>query len=137
MQLHLTFCLRTAIWKSRHQHLGIIIGIDVGIGIGIAKKFFFLTEFLFLPFEVPYEENIYGEVLFKYPCTPSWSFNRCLEQLFCRNLLALASEERNSTVDVISGVLKTLTTESCILHNCKFLVRNPIRDHFLEIFCKF
>ena len=49
------------------------IGIDVGIGIGIAKKIF-LAKFLFLPFEVSYEENIYGEILFKYPCTPSWEF---------------------------------------------------------------
>ena len=38
------------------------------------KNFFFLAKFLFLPFEVSYEENIYGEVLFKYPCTPSWEF---------------------------------------------------------------
>ena len=52
------------------------------------------------------------------------------------NQLAPASEERNSTVDVISGVLKTLTAESCILHVCKFLIRNPIGNHFLEIFFK-
>ena len=64
----------TAIWKSRHRHLRISIGIDVGIGIGIAKKVFFLTKFLFLPFEFSYEESIYGEVLFKYPCTSSWEF---------------------------------------------------------------
>ena len=31
-------------------------------------------KFLFLPFDVSYEENIYGEVLFKYPCTPFWEF---------------------------------------------------------------
>ena len=36
------------------------------------------------------------------------------------NPLAPASEEKNSTVDVFSEVL-----------------RNPIGDHFLEIFCKF
>ena len=35
------------------------------------------------------------------------SFRRCLEQLTVENPLAPASEERNSTVDVISGVLKT------------------------------
>ena len=50
--------------------IGISIGIEVGIGIGIAKKKKFLAKFLFLPFEVSYKENIYGEVLFKYPCTP-------------------------------------------------------------------
>ena len=63
-----------AIWKSRHQHLDISIDIDVGIGIGIAKNVSFLAKFLFLTFEVSYEENMYGEVLFKYPCTPSWEF---------------------------------------------------------------
>ena len=40
----------------------------------LQKKIFCLAKFLFLPFEVSYEENIYGEVLFKYPCTPSWEF---------------------------------------------------------------
>ena len=59
----------TAVWKSRHRHLGISIGIDVDIGI--AKNLFCPAKSLFLPFEVLYEENIHGEV-------------RCLEQLFCR-----------------------------------------------------
>ena len=52
-------------------------------------------------------------------------------------LLAPASEERNFAMDVISGVLKTRKAESCSLHICVFLIRNHIRDHFLEIFCKF
>ena len=56
------------------QNLGRFGNLGIGIGIGIAKKNFFLAKFLFLPFEVSYEENIYGEVLFKYPCTPSWEF---------------------------------------------------------------
>ena len=60
-----------AILKSRHWHLGISIGIDVGSGIGITKKNLVLANFLFLPSEVSYKEKIYGEVLFKYPCTPS------------------------------------------------------------------
>ena len=63
-----------AIWKPRHRHPGISIGIEGGIGIGIANKFLFLAKFLFLPFKVSYEENIYGGPLFKYPCTPSWEF---------------------------------------------------------------
>ena len=46
---------------SRHQHRH-------------SKKKFFLAKFIFLPFEVFYEENIYGEVIFKYPCTPSREF---------------------------------------------------------------
>ena len=41
-----------------------------------------------------------------------------------------------STVDVISGVLKTRKADSCSLQVCIFLIRNPIRDHFPEIFCK-
>ena len=49
-----------AIWKSQHRHLG--------IGIGIARNLFCLAKSLFLPFEVLYEENIHGEVLFKYTC---------------------------------------------------------------------
>ena len=56
----------SVIWKSQHWHLGISIGIDVGIGI--AKNLFCLAKPLFLPFEVLYEEKIYGEVLFKYTC---------------------------------------------------------------------
>ena len=50
------------------------LGIGIGMGIGIAKKIFFLAKFLFLPFEISYEENIYRAVLFKYPCTPTWEF---------------------------------------------------------------
>ena len=129
---HSTIIGKTAIWKSRHRHLGIGISIDVGIGIYIANNLFCLAKSLFLPFEVLYEENIHCEVLFKYTCWPS-----CLEQLYCRKPLASASEERNSTLDFISGFLKTRKAESCILQVYKFLIRIPIRDHFLEIFCKF
>ena len=50
--------------------------------------------------------------------------------------LAPASEGRNSAMEVFSGVLKTCKSESFSLQVCKFLIRNPIRDHFLEIFCK-
>ena len=65
---------KTAIKKSRYWHLGITIGIDIGIGIGVGKKNFFLEKFLFLPSEVFYDENIFGEVLFKYLYTSSWEF---------------------------------------------------------------
>ena len=115
-------------WKSRHQHHGISIGINVGIDI--SNFYFCLSKFLM-------KKSSLVKSFWSTLAHLSRSFSRCLEQLFCRNLLALASEERNSTVDVISGVLKTLTAESCILHVCKFLISNPIRDHFLEIFCKF
>ena len=58
--------LLRAIWKSWHWHLGTSIGIDVGIGIRIAKNLFCFAKSLFLVFEVLYEENIHGEVPFKY-----------------------------------------------------------------------
>ena len=64
--------------------MSLIAGFDIGdleilasaleLASALQKKKFFLTKFSFLPFEVSYEENIYGEVLFKYPCTPSWEF---------------------------------------------------------------
>ena len=56
------------IFICRHRHLGISIGIDVDIGIGIAKNLLCLVKSLFLPFEVLYEQNIHGGVLFKYTC---------------------------------------------------------------------
>ena len=41
----------------------------------------------------------------------------------------------------ISGVLKTRKAGSCSLQVSdkvyKFLIKNPIKNHFLEIFCKF
>ena len=51
--------------------------------------------------------------------------------------LAPASEQKKSAMDVISGVLKTRKAENCSLYICVFLMRNHIRDYFLEIFCKF
>ena len=51
-------------------------------------------------------------------------------------LFSACSEERNSTVDVISGILKTHKAESCSLQFCKSLIRNPIRDHFQKTFCR-
>ena len=39
-------------------------------------------------------------------------------------------------MEVILGVLKTCKSESFSLQVCKFLIRNPIRHHFLETFCK-
>ena len=87
-------CTR-AIWKSLHRHLGISIGTDVGNGIGITKNLFCLAKSLFLQFEVLYEENIHGVSGDVYS---SYSVE---------NPLTPASEKRNSTVDVISGVLKT------------------------------
>ena len=53
-----------------------------------------------------------------------------------------ASEEKKSVIsgvlkDVISEVLKTPKAESYGLLVCEFLIKNPIRDPFLEIFRKF
>ena len=36
------------------------------------------------------------------------------------------SEERNSTVKVISGVLNARKAESCSLQVCKFLIKTPL-----------
>ena len=69
---------------------------------------------------------------------PSWKVSAAvLSSYSVENPLAPAFEERNSRADVISGVLKTRKTESCILQVCKFLITNPIRDHFQENFSKF
>ena len=38
---------------------------------------------------------------------------------------------------MLSQELKTRNTKSCSLQVCKFLKRNPVRDHLLGIFCKF
>ena len=64
----------------------------------------------------------------------------CLEQLFCSDVVSACfwrKELRYECYLTISGVLKTPKTESCSLYVCVFLIRNQIRDHFLEIFCKF
>ena len=64
------------------------------------------------------------------------SFSRCLSSYSVQNSLVPASGERNSTVDVIVGVLKTCQVDGGSLRVCKFLIRKTVRDHFLEIFCK-
>ena len=87
---------KRAIWKSRHQHLSISIGIAVGIGIGITKMFLPFQSFLSKTFPRSFWEF---QLLFKAVILP----------------LAPASEEGNSTVDVISEVLKTRKDESCSL----------------------
>ena len=51
--------------------------------------------------------------------------------------LSPASEERNSTMDVISEVLKTRKPESCSLNVCVFLIRSQIRDHSWKFFVNF
>ena len=65
------------------------------------------------------------------------SFSHFQSRYSVENPFAPASEERNSVVDVIAGVLKRLTAESCVLQVCKFLIRNPIKDRLLGISCKF
>ena len=103
----------------------------------LQKQNFFLRSFYFYLSKFLMKETSMVKSFLSTLAHLPGSFNRCLEQLLCRNLLALASGERNSTIDVISRVLKTLKAENCILHVSKFLIRNPIRDYFLEIFCKF
>ena len=64
------------------------------------------------------------------------SFSCCLSSYSVQNSLAPASGERNSTVDVILGVLKTRQVDGGSSRVCKFLIKKTVRDHFLEIFCK-
>ena len=86
----------------------------------LQKNFFFLRSFYFCLLKFLMKKTSMVKSFLSTLAHLPRSFNRCLEQLFCRNLLALASEERNSTIDVISRVLKTLTAENCILHLSKF-----------------
>ena len=126
------------IWKSRHRHLGISIGIDVGIGIGIVKfwslKPFEALIFAFRSFLLIKTSMVktFSNTLSSFP----ESVCCCLEQLFCRDVVSVASEESNSAMDVISGVLKSHKAESCSLYVSVFLIRNHNRHHFLEVFCK-
>ena len=124
-------CVKMAIWKSQHPHLGISIGIDVGIGIVIVN--------FCLPFEAllfAFRSFLWNkESMVKSSSNTHASFPGsicCCEE----KKKGTASEERNSAMGVISGVLKTRKAESCSLYVCVFLLRNHIRDHFLEIFCK-
>ena len=103
----------------------------------LQKNFLFLRSFCFCLSKFLMKKTSMVKSFSSNPAHLPGSLSRCLQQLFCRSPLALASEERISIVDVISGVLKTPTAESWILPGCKFLIRNPIRDHFLEIFGKF
>ena len=126
------------IWKSRHRHLGISIGTDVGIGIGIVKfwslKPFEALIFAFRSFLLIKTSMVktFSNTLSSFP----ESVCCCLEQLFCRDVVSVASEESNSAMDVISGVLKSHKAESCSLYVSVFLIRNHNRHHFLEVFCK-
>ena len=109
---HSIFCSWNFVPKYQHRH---------GLRRRPCKKFI-------LPFEVDYEVKHLWESSFQVHLLAFLGgFNCCL---------APASEERSSTLDVISGILKAHKAESCSLQVCKFVIRNPIRDHFLEIFCK-
>ena len=129
--------LVSVIWKSRHGHLGISIGIDVGIGIGIVNIFLLFEALLFAFRSFLLSKTSMLKFFSKTLASFPESVCCCSEQLFCRDVVAPASEERNSAMYVISGVLKTRKAESCSLYVCVFLIRNHIRDHFLEVFCKF
>ena len=65
--------------KGSFGNLGIGISgsasaLTLASASALQKVFFCLGKFLFLSFEVSYEENIHSEVLFKYTCTNSWEF---------------------------------------------------------------
>ena len=64
-------------------------------------------------------------------------WHRCFPMNFAKFLRTPFLTEHLRWLLYISGVLKTDKSECCSLQVCKFLMRNPIRDHFLKIFCKF
>ena len=101
-----TLC-KTAIWKSRH--LGISIGISiVNLFLSFKALIFAFRSFLWSKTSMA---KSFSNTLASFPGSVCY----CLEQLFCRVVVAPASEERNSAMDVIKGVLKTRKPESCNL----------------------
>ena len=130
--------------------------------IGIAKILFFSESFMktqksyvqytpifFLP--IRYSASIsfcciytfFTLSLRKYPVKHPWSTVESLLstltnllETFREPLSACFWKERNSTRDVISWALKTPKAEAVVCR-CNLLKRNSIKDHFLEIFCKF
>ena len=89
-------------------------------------KFYFafrsFNSFNFCLLRFLIKQKILEEVLFKYTCRPSWRVLPAVKSSYSvENLLAPVSDERNFTVDVMSGVLKTRKAESCSLHVCKSL----------------
>ena len=107
------------------------IGIDVGIGIVIVN-FCLPFEALFFAF-LSFLRNKGSMVKSSSNTLASFPGSICCCE---ERKKVTASEERNSAMDVISGLLKTRKAESCSLYVCVFLIRNHIRDHFLEIFWK-
>ena len=93
--------LKRAIWKSRHQHLGISIGIDVGISIGNFFAFRSLN-FCLLTFLV----NSFSNTFARFPENVCY----CLEQLFCSDVVSACFWRKELPYGhylTISGVLKT------------------------------
>ena len=131
--MYLNFCNQPAYCSFPKPFGNLGNSFDIDIGIGIAKVLFCLSKLLI-------KQNIHDKVLFKYQVHLQVFLDvlaTVQSSYFVENLLAPASEERKSTVDAISTVLKICKAESCSLQVFKFLIRNPIRDYFLEIFCKF
>ena len=104
------------------------------MSIGIAKTLFCVATFFKVSYGVKHPRlspfQVHLQTFLEVLATVQSSYS-------VQNLLAPASEERKSTVDVILGVLKTHKLDGSSLQVCKFLIRKTIRDHFLEVFCKF
>ena len=81
-----------AIWKSRHQLLGISIGIAKNL-FCLAKSYMKKTSMV----------KYFSSTLADLP----GSLSRCLEQLFCRKPVSVSFLRKELHIDVISGVLKT------------------------------
>ena len=103
----------------------------------LQKNFFFLAKFLFYLSKFLMKKT---SIVKSFSSTLAHFLRvsaTVLRSYSVENLLAPASEEWNSTVEVISKVLNKLTSQSWVLHVCEFLIKNHIRDNFLEIFFKF
>ena len=120
-----------AIWKSwhlyhlhcrrhRHRHC----------------NFFLSSETLFFDFwSFLWSKTSMVKSLSNTLASFSGSVYCCLEQLLCRDIVSACLWRKELHNGCYLRVFKTRKAESCILYLCVFLVRNHIRDHFLEVFC--
>ena len=96
-------------WCGPFENLG--IGILASASASALQKIYFVLRSLYFYLMKFYTKKTSMMKYFSRKIADlSGSFHRCLEQLFCRNPLAPASEERNTTVNVISGVSRTRKT---------------------------
>ena len=142
ISLYVRVHIQTTPWRWSFGNLGIGFPISVSALTSASALDFFLPfealSFAFWSFLWSKTSMVksFSKTLASFPERVCCS----LEQLFCSDVVSACfwrKELRYECYLTISGVLKTPKTESCSLYVCVFLIRNQIRDHFLEIFCKF